>query len=281
MSLNTITEGSKDYIKHVLQLSEAKAKPSKKTTTSSTPPTPKGINIPIRPELVGATGDYRPRGSKPTQGGGAGGGKKGLSQPENFKPNIGSELDPRVLFGVQSSFTNLHKKDEKTGKRTTTGGMDYITNIAQASSFIDALDQNMPSLARFALGYSQLGNSNIDMNPATAGSPTSPLGNTTIVNMGGSTGSNLTLNAATTQLNNMLPGGTGANKASQFANKVLQYSKNLGALDPFNPLLGYKIGYDMLGGREIIKRTRELGAAQAAGTESSMGHPSGFGYFGR
>jgi hypothetical protein len=280
MSFNLITEGSKDYMKYVLQLSEAKAKSSKKRKSTSTTSTPTGINIPTRPELVGATGNYRPRGSKPTQGGGAGGGK-GLGQPENFQPRVGSELDPRVLFGVQSSFTNLHRKDETTGKRTTTGGMDYITNIAQASSFIDALDQNMPSLARFALGYSQLGNSNVDMNPGSAGSPTSPLGNTTIVNMGGATGSNITLNAATNQLNNMLPGATGSSKSSQFANKVLQYSKNLGALDPFNPLLGYKIGYDMLGGREIIKRTRELGAAQASGTESSMGHPSGFGYFGR
>ena len=66
-----------------------------------------------------------------------------------------------------------------------------------------------------------------------------------------------------------------------FANKVLAFSKNLGALDPFNPLLGYKIGNEMLGGREILKRTRELGAAQSSGAQSTMGHPSGFGYFGR
>jgi len=278
MSLNMITEGSKDYMKYVLQLSEAKAKSSKKTKTSSVPSTPTGINIPTRPELVGATGNYRPRGSKPTQGGGAGGGKKDLGQPENFKPNIGSEINPKVLFGVQSSLENLHSRNAK-GQLNPSGGMDYITKIAQGSSFIDALDQNMPSLLRFGIGYSRLGDK-ISMDPMNSGALSGVNPNTTIVTSSGGTG--ITLGGVQAQLNSMMPGGgTGASKSGQFANKVLEYSKNLGALDPFNPLLGFKIGYDMLGGREIIKRTRELGAAQAAGTESSMGHPSGFGYFGR
>jgi hypothetical protein len=67
-----------------------------------------------------------------------------------------------------------------------------------------------------------------------------------------------------------------ANKNNPLAQKVMQYSKNLGAIDPYNPLLGLKIGVEMLGGKEVLRRTRELGAVQSAGAASSMGHPSGF-----
>lgn len=275
MSLDLITEGSKDYMKYVLQLSEAKSKSKVKDLNIVDPDllknlnTSKNINIPTRKER-----------GKPTQGGGAGGGKGLFQKEKGYDKNVGgSQINPKVLFGVQSSLENLHSRN-KEGKLNPSGGMDYITKIAQGSSFIDALDQNMPSLLRFGIGYSKLGDK-ISMDPTSSGAAAGVNPNTTLVNTGPG-GTNVTLGGVQAQLNSMVPGGgTGASKSGQFANKVLEYSKNLAALDPFNPLLGYKIGYDMLGGREIIKRTRELGAAQAAGTESSMGHPSGFGYFGR
>jgi hypothetical protein len=73
----------------------------------------------------------------------------------------------------------------------------------------------------------------------------------------------------------------GGKNLGPLGDKVFKYSQNLGALDPLNPLLGLKLGYEMLGGNEILKRTREIGAAQSSGAQSSMGHPSGFGYYGR
>jgi len=73
-----------------------------------------------------------------------------------------------------------------------------------------------------------------------------------------------------------MTGAEGIGKASPLASKVMKATKNLGALDPFNPLLGLQLGVEMLGGKEVLRRTRELGAVQSAGAASTMGHPSGF-----
>ena len=272
MSFNLITEGSKDYMKYVLQLSEAKSKSKSKA------------KVPMRPESMDVPDNgIRKPGSKPTQGGGRGIGGEELEVPVITKNK--SELQPGILFGVKSSFDNLHPTNDK-GELISSGGLDYITKIAQASSFIDAIDQNIPSLIKFGLGYGNMG-SQMDMDPGAkdkkSRSSNKIKGSEEAAKKAAETSlgsGNVTVQSAMDELDKGFDNET-KSSAGKFANKVLQYSKNLGALDPFNPLLGYKIGYDMLGGREIIKRTRDLGAAQAAGTESSMGHPSGFGYFGR
>ena len=265
MSLNLITEGSKDYIKYVLQLSEAKSKSKSRSK----------IKIPMRPESMDITDNsIREPGSKPTQGGGRGIGGDETPVYKRVKRD-GGRLDSQILFGQHSSYTNLHKKED--GKSDESGGLDYVTDLAQTSSLIDAIDQNMPTIARLGIGWAKiLGKEKLDMAPGNIQTLSGACGaDVSMGNMG--SGSDQTLSQITAELDSRTPEA----KKNLFANKVLAFSKNLGALDPFNPLLGYKIGNEMLGGREILKRTRELGAAQSSGAQSTMGHPSGFGYFGR
>ena len=267
MSFNLITEGSRDYMKYVLQLSEAKSKSKSK------------VKVPMRPESMDVPDNgIRKPGSKPTQGGGRG---IGGDQPLEYKRQKadGGSLDSQILFGQNSSYKNLHQRtDPKTGESYSdaAGGLDYVTDLAQTSSLIDAIDQNMPTIARLGIGWSKiLGKEKINMTPGGSSSSGACGADVSMGNMGSSR--DQTLGQITAELDSRIPEA----KANKFANKVLTFSKNLGALDPFNPLLGYKIGNEMLGGREILKRTRELGAAQSSGAQSTMGHPSGFGYFGR
>jgi hypothetical protein len=268
MSFNLITEGSKDYMKYVLQLSEAKSKSKSK------------IKIPMRPESMDVPeNSIREPGSKPTQGGGRGIGGDETPVYKREK-TAGDSLDSQILFGQHSSYKNLHKRTDPTTGETysdAAGGLDYITDLAQTSSFIDAIDQNMPTIARLGIGWSKILNKEkLSMSPGGSGSGYTGGLDVSTGSMG-SKGGPTDLGQITAALDARIPDS----KANKFANKVLTFSKNLGALDPFNPLLGYKIGNEMLGGREILKRTRELGAAQSSGAQSSMGHPSGFGYFGR
>ena len=269
MSFNLITEGSKDYMKYVLQLSEAKK--SSSTKGKKTPPVdPKPvINVPTEDQ------------KRPIKASGSGGTEEFF---RNSKPKWDDEfLDTKpydrtkkndslvtpILFGG-SNIPNNKGKILKNGavgedgpeEPDESGGLDYLTNVAQGASVIDFVDQNLPAAARLALSASLLGQK----------VKKTPDGNMK------ATGA---VSAFSQELMDKVKDYAGGKDLGPLGDKVFKYTENLGALDPMNPLLGLKLGYEMLGGNEILKRTRELGAAQSSGAQSSMGHPSGFGYYGR
>ena len=272
MSLDLITEGSKDYIKYVLQLSEAK-KSSTTKTKKTAPAEPKlfdpVINVPTEDEKrpiksAGSGGRDFMTGSRPIED------EKYLKTDPHHKKNPNS-LVPTILFGgskLPDGDGNMPKKPKKGANgedapenTDESGGLSYLTNVAQGASVIDFADQNLPAVARLALAAAFFG----EKVKKTPGDP---------VQFGALTGFQK-------DLIDQVKKYAGGKNLGPLGDKVFKYTENLGALDPFNPLLGLKLGYEMLGGNEILKRTRELGAAQSSGAQSSMGHPSGFGYYGR
>lgn len=277
MSFNLITEGSKDYMKYVLQLSEAKK--SSSTKGKKTPPTdPKpGINIPTdedkRPtKAVGSGGRDFKKGSVPKY-------DDDFLDTKPYDTEKNDSLITTVLFGgskIPSNKGKFLKKNSvgEDGPQDTdeSGGLDYLTNVAQGASIIDYADQMLPAAAKLALAASLFGQK-------VNKTPTENDGKNPIT--GVSSTSNKALDSFNIDLINKVKEYAGGKNLGPLGDKVFKYTQNLGALDPLNPLLGLKLGYEMLGGNEILKRTRELGAAQSSGVQSSMGHPSGFGYYGR
>jgi len=278
MSFDCITEGSKDYIKYILQLTEESM-----TGVTFVPP--------------GRKKETKKRPSF-TFNGGAGG--KGLGggddiQPGDFlstnKDKKGKTKDEglrgKIMWG-NSNIPNSRTTNEKGEEQDNTqGGLDYITSLGQAQSALDFADQMMPAAVKLLLAKG-LFDSRIKANP---GSTAGTAGNSNIslksaldaANSGASKEQQMALSgfqAVAGDVLSQIEDLTGTNKIANdnnpLAQKVMQYSKNLGAIDPYNPLLGLKIGVEMLGGKEVLRRTRELGAVQSAGAASSMGHPSGF-----
>lgn len=278
MSFDCITEGSKDYIKYILQLTEESM-----TGVTFVPP--------------GRKKETKKRPSF-TFNGGAGG--KGLGggddiQPGDFlstnKDKKGKTKDEglrgKIMWG-NSNIPNSRTTNEKGEEQDNTqGGLDYITSLGQAQSALDFADQMMPAAVKLLLAKG-LFSSQIKANPgSTAGtadsSNVSLKGALDVARSGASKEQEMTLSGfeavagdVLSQIENLTGTTKIANENNPLAQKVMQYSKNLGAIDPYNPLLGLKIGVEMLGGKEVLRRTRELGAVQSAGAASSMGHPSGF-----
>jgi|APGre2960657373_1045057.scaffolds.fasta_scaffold11215_2 hypothetical protein len=278
MSFDCITEGSKDYIKYVLQLSE-------ESMTGVTYVAP------------GRKKETRKRPSF-TFSGGAGG--KGLGGGDDIQPGdfLSTEKDEKgkikdqglrggIMWG-NSKIPNSRTTNEKGEEQDNTqGGLDYITSLGQAQSALDFADQMMPAAVKLLLAKG-LFSSQIKANPGstagTAGSSNVSLKGALDAARGGAnqeqqmalSGFEAVAGDVLSQIENLTGTTKIANENNPLAQKVMQYSKNLGAIDPYNPLLGLKIGVEMLGGKEVLRRTRELGAVQSAGAASSMGHPSGF-----
>jgi hypothetical protein len=278
MSFDCITEGSKDYIKYVLQLSE-------ESMTGVTYVAP------------GRKKETRKRPSF-TFSGGAGG--KGLGGGDDIQPGdfLSTEKDEKgkikdqglrggIMWG-NSKIPNSRTTNEKGEEQDNTqGGLDYITSLGQAQSALDFADQMMPAAVKLLLAKG-LFSSQIKANPGstagTADSSNVSLKGALDAARGGAnqeqqmalSGFEAVAGDVLSQIENLTGTTKIANENNPLAQKVMQYSKNLGAIDPYNPLLGLKIGVEMLGGKEVLRRTRELGAVQSAGAASSMGHPSGF-----
>jgi hypothetical protein len=318
MSLDAITEGSKNYIKHVLQLSEANEfeawhilHPSPFPSGTNVWPTPEKFKYRTydtkkrefsskpKPQLQRPSEDYgnpdtninisdNPNEGPMWRSGHGGNDFRVNSRPPEdeeflktkpYKNKNANTLIPMVLFGG-SKLPNIKGKMQSqnsddpyaTTEPDDSGGLDYISNIAQGTSIIDYADQMLPAAAKLALAGSLFGKK-VKKTLDSSGDQNNPLSIP-------STGNNV-LDSFQNDLMNKVQTFAGGKNLGPLGDKVMQFSKNLGALDPLNPLLGLKLGYEMLGGNEILKRTRELGAAQSSGAQSSMGHPSGFGYYGR
>jgi len=270
MSFDCITEGSKDYIKYVLQLTEESmtgityVAPGRKKETKKNPSF--------------------------TFSGGAGG--KGLGGGDDIQPGtfLSKEKDKKgktkdagllgtIMWGA-SQIPNSSAKDAKgKEKMNTQGGLDYLTSLGQAQSSLEFADQMMPAAVKLLIAKGLYG-SQVKSKPGSEVS----LSQAFEKGLKGATGQEKavadafasTARETIDQIEKMTGVGGIANENNPLAQKVMQYSKNLGAIDPFNPLLGLKIGVEMLGGKEVLRRTRELGAVQSAGAASTMGHPSGF-----
>lgn len=301
MSFDCITEGSKDYIKYVLQLTEESmtgityVAPGRKKETKKDP-------------------------SFTFSGGAGGKGLGGKPRGDTIKPGdfikktkkeSGDQLRGPIMFGTSAVPGVLVGKPKK-GKTpySTQGGLDYLTSLSQAQSAIDFANQMMPAAVKLALSASLFGTSvGAGGEPvAAADSGTTPTatpgaqgedkkteeekerkkanGQSLSDAMKGVESQKGPAAEFAKQFAQMggdvigqiekLTGAGGVAAASPLAAKVMKATKNLGALDPFNPLLGLQLGVEMLGGKEVLRRTRELGAAQSAGAASTMGHPSGF-----
>jgi hypothetical protein len=273
MSFDCITEGSKDYIKYVLQLTE-------ESMTGVTFVAP-GIKKKSSFKFSGGAGG-KGLGGKP---------REDTIKPGDFlfdtkdkkrkKQDIG--LIGPIMWGISEiPGTVVKKGEDQSAENPTQGGLDYLTSLGQAQSSLEFADQMMPAAVKLLIAKGLYG-SKIKAKPDSTGSITQAFEK----GLAGATGSE---KAAASPFADMakdtlktiesmtgVGGSEGiASKGNPLAQKVMQYSKNLGAIDPFNPLLGLKIGVEMLGGKEVLRRTRELGAAQSAGAASTMGHPSGF-----
>jgi len=288
MSFNYITEGSKNYIKYVLQLNEE----SMTGITFVAPGRKKQKETRKKPSFAFS--------------GGAGG--KGLGGGDDIQPGdfLSTEKDEKgkikdqglrgaIMWG-NSKIPNSRTTNQKTGEEqeNTQGGLDYITSLGQAQSALDFADQMMPAAVKLLLakglfssqikakpGSTVAGNAKPDT--TATNSNVSLKGALDAARSGASKEQQMALSGfesvagdVLSQIENLTGTSKIANKDNPLAQKVMQYSKNLGAIDPYNPLLGLKIGVEMLGGKEVLRRTRELGAVQSAGAASTMGHPSGF-----
>jgi hypothetical protein len=144
MSFDCITEGSKDYIKYVLQLTEESmtgvtfVAPGRKKETKK------------RPSF--------------TFSGGAGG--KGLGSGDTTKPGDwlgkkdkeGKRKDPglegQIMWGGSKipGTTKKNKKDEdELVPNYTEGGLDYLTSLGQAQSSLEFADQMMPAAVKLLI----------------------------------------------------------------------------------------------------------------------------------
>jgi hypothetical protein len=247
-------------------------------------------------------------------GKGLGGGDK--IKPGQFinknKKEDGDKLRGQIMFG-SSAVPGVIAGKSKNGKTkySTQGGLDYLTNLSQAQSAIEFANQMMPTALKLALSASLFGTSVGEKGSPVLAPSETDTEETPTEGETGITGTNknkkeeknrkeATRNSLKDQISSLkgpegefakqfaqmggdvigriesMTGAEGIGKASPLASKVMKATKNLGALDPFNPLLGLQLGVEMLGGKEVLRRTRELGAVQSAGAISSMGHPSGF-----
>ena len=273
MSFDCITEGSKDYIKYVLQLTEE----SMTGVTYVAPGRKKGTRKTSSFPFSGGAG-----------GKGLGGGDD--TQPGDFVSNTKDKKGKKqdmglvgpIMWGnskIPGTFVKNEKGEYEDAEDATQGGLNYLTSLGQAQSSLEFADQMLPAAVKLLIAKG-LADSQIQAQPdsddslasafqrgldkaseaeKTAASPFEVMAKDTLNSIEKMTG---------------LKGI--ANDQNPLAQKVMQYSKNLAAIDPFNPLLGLKIGVEMLGGKEVLRRTRELGAVQSAGAASTMGHPSGF-----
>ena len=277
MRFNLITEGSKDYMKYVLQLSEAKSKSKSKVKDPNIADPELLIKLNTSKNIRIPTEDQK----RPIKAAGSGGTEEFF---RNSKPKWDDEfLDTKpydrtkkndslvtpILFGgsnLPNDKGKILKKsangDDGPEETDESGGLDYLTKVAQGASVIDFADQQLPAAAKLALAAA-LFDKKVQKTPCQ------------------STGAIGSLGSFQKDLMDYVKKHAGGKNLGPLGDKVFKYTENLGALDPMNPLLGLKLGYEMLGGNEILKRTRELGTAQSSGAQSSMGHPSGFGYYGR
>jgi hypothetical protein len=268
MSFNHITEGSKNFIKYVLQLHEI-------TDTAQDSSNKKIKREPGMKDRFmtqgGAGGDDTPETEKEQK-------KLGLKSAKKYwnpKPGFfndeehGDELKPLIMFNT----SDVPGMDKNRGQ----GALDYITKLSQGMSALDVADQMIPNVAKLAYGAALMGSgSTVKRKPGTAtGSVSSSLQNQSSP----STVSGLVGDIAKQAVEPVEKIAGNVSELSPLAQNVFKHTKNLAALDPFNPLLGLKLGTEMLGGREILNRTRDLGGAQTRGVESSMGHASGRGYY--
>jgi hypothetical protein len=272
----TISENTKNYIKSLL--SEAGGPRGKQ-------------HFSPKPGVPGATGDA-PVG---TAGGMYSPHPSDISiqirkKRQEAKGQFGMDIDRDILMG-RTSIGNAQDT------------MDHIAQMSQGYATAEYLDSVMPAAAKAAMALNLWGkspgvkgkqlkssSSTIDLtpygvdpntakvakdflNPSSASA--SPSGTQTAPKPTGapSSASSPQQKAAAAEER------AAKDKKDQFVSLTKKFAANLGSLDPFNPLLGIKLGYELLGGKEILKRTRELGAAQSAGVQSSMGHPSAIGRF--
>lgn len=208
---------------------------------------------------------------------------------QKAKRQVGMDIDRDILMG-RTSIGNAQDT------------MDHIAQMSQGYATAEYLDSVMPAAAKAAMALDLLGKSpgvkgkqpkssspTIDLtqygvDPNTAevarrffnpnSASASPSGTQTAPKPTGAPSS-----ASSPQQKAAAEERAAKDKKDQFVSLTKKFAANLGSLDPFNPLLGIKLGYELLGGKEILKRTRELGAAQSAGVQSSMGHPSAIGRF--
>ena len=271
----TISENTKNYIKSLL--SEAGGPRGKQ-------------HFSPKPGVPGATGDapvgtaggmYSPHPSDDDE--------KIIYKRQKAKRQVGMDIDRDILMG-RTSIGNAQDT------------MDHIAQMSQGYATAEYLDSVMPAAAKAAMALNLLGkspgvkgkqlkssSSTIDLtpygvdpntakvakdfiNPGSASA--SPSGTQTAPKPTGAPSS-----ASSPQQKAAAEERAAKDKKDQFVSLTKKFAANLGSLDPFNPLLGIKLGYELLGGKEILKRTRELGAAQSAGVQSYMGHPSAIGRF--
>jgi len=147
MAFDCITEGSKDYIKYVLQLTEESmtgityVAPGRKKETKKDP-------------------------SFTFSGGAGGKGLGGKPRGDTIKPGYfinkkkeedGDKLRGKIMFGT-SAVPGVVAGKSKKGKidYSTQGGLDYLTSLSQAQSAIEFANQMMPAALKLALSASCL-----------------------------------------------------------------------------------------------------------------------------
>jgi hypothetical protein len=252
-----ISENTKTFIKHLLL--EKGGKSGGPGRFSSQPNMP-GSTAAAQPGTAGGAYSYHPS-----------------DDPEYFKERKqkGSELDPYILTG-------------RTDFGSEPGDiLKHITDMSQGYASIEYLDSMLPAILKGAMALNLLNKPGPARAPSAVNMPTVSTGDPEMDRV---------LKGIEQKIGKKAPQSAAAsgsgrvvspkekerirvNDQNKFIDLTKKFAFNLSSLDPFNPLAGIKLGYELLGGKEILQRTRELGAAQTAGVKSTMGHPSAIGRF--
>jgi hypothetical protein len=250
-----ISENTKTFIKHLLlEKGGNSGGPGK---FSSQPGNP-GSTAAAKPGTVGGAYSYH-----------------SSDDPAYFadRKKHGLDLDPYILTG-------------RTDFGSEPGDiLKHITNMSQGYATVEYLDSVLPAIAKGAMALNLLKSGGPTLIPVSQNAMQLPkTGDAATDAVLQGLEQNINQNAsqgapATGSAKEQTKKQKSVSAQNKLINLTKKYAFNLSSLDPFNPLAGIKLGYELLGGKEILQRTRELGAAQTAGVKSTMGHPSAIGRY--
>jgi hypothetical protein len=263
MAFQNITEGSKNYIKYVLDLNEV--------TTRRVAPGSSPTSI-YHGHTAG--NGMAPAGRRASGMGQGMPGPSGTNSKNPFTPT-GPNISPTILLGQSATSIPGRPTITSGGFQSAQQPLDYMTTISQGSALVDYLDKNLPAAAKLSMGMGLLG-STVNANPSKGSVPGGDAMKMVQGALGGVSGAAGNLGNFSNNINNMMT--KGSSTYNPLFAKVFQYNNQLAAFDPSDPLVGLRNTFAMMGGQAMRRGVANMAGAQQRGAESASGHPSGLGF---